>query len=104
MATACLADNSKEKPELNPVLSALINEDVMKSIEAKRAIEEAELEIVKSEIGAQEAKMKAEAEQSTEVPLAVLKAMAPSKKAALDTDDEINVGFVDQAIAGSENY
>ncbi|KAJ6644380.1 Host cell factor, partial [Pseudolycoriella hygida] len=31
--------SSKERPELNPVLSALINEDVKKSIESKRQIE-----------------------------------------------------------------
>lgn len=31
--------SSKERPELNPVLSALINEDVKKSIEAKRQVE-----------------------------------------------------------------
>ncbi len=31
--------SSKERPELNPVLSALINEDVKKNIEAKRQIE-----------------------------------------------------------------
>lgn len=32
--------SSKERPELNPVLSALINEDVKKNIEAKRQIEQ----------------------------------------------------------------
>lgn len=31
--------STKERPELNPILSALINEDVKKSIEAKRQIE-----------------------------------------------------------------
>ncbi|XP_075154543.1 uncharacterized protein LOC142228110 [Haematobia irritans] len=100
---------TKEKPELNPVLSALINEDVMKSIEAKRAIEEAELEIVKAEIAAAELKAEGSANEevskTTENP--VLTTVAPTKKAELDADDEINVGFVDQAIAldtaGTEN-
>lgn len=32
--------SSKERPELNPVLSALINEDVKKNIEAKRQVEQ----------------------------------------------------------------
>lgn len=32
--------STKERPELNPVLSALINEDVKKSIDAKRHTEE----------------------------------------------------------------
>lgn len=31
--------SSKERPELNPVLSALINEDIKKSIDAKRHAE-----------------------------------------------------------------
>lgn len=31
--------SSKERPELNPVLSALINEDIKKSIDAKRSAE-----------------------------------------------------------------
>ncbi|XP_013109255.2 uncharacterized abhydrolase domain-containing protein DDB_G0269086 [Stomoxys calcitrans] len=102
---------TKEKPELNPVLSALINEDVMKSIEAKRAIEEAELEIIKSEIAAEEERLKAEAAanqetvSTTEKP--VLTTGAPPKKATLDGEEDINVGFVDQAIAldtaGTEN-
>ncbi|XP_055922532.1 mucin-5AC [Eupeodes corollae] len=38
--------STKERPELNPILSALINEDVMKSIEAKRAIEQEQLDDV----------------------------------------------------------
>lgn len=73
---------SKEKPELNPILSALINEDVMKSIEAKRAIEEAELEIIKAEVDAavkaeekkiEESKKKEEkVEKATEAPVGVL--------------------------------
>lgn len=34
--------STKERPELNPVLSALINEDVKKSIDAKRHAEESQ--------------------------------------------------------------
>ncbi|XP_054086875.1 titin homolog [Zeugodacus cucurbitae] len=91
---------TKERPELNPVLSALINEDVMKSIEAKRAIEKEELEQIKAEIDAAR-KQKEEEERST----AVLTTAAPISKAALD-DDSIG-SFVDQYInldtAGTEN-
>lgn len=108
---------TKEKPELNPILSALINEDVMKSIEAKRAIEEAELEIIKAEVDAaikaeekkiEEAKeAKEEDNKATEAPVNILTTAAPTKKAELEKDDEVNVGFVDQAIAletaGTEN-
>lgn len=101
---------TKERPELNPVLSALINEDVMKSIEAKRAIEKEELEQIKAELDA--ARNKKEKEQKgednervAEATYAVLTTAAPIKKAELDED--FNVGFVDQAInldaAGSES-
>ncbi|XP_036346038.1 integumentary mucin C.1-like, partial [Rhagoletis pomonella] len=98
---------TKERPELNPVLSALINEDVMKSIEAKRAIEKEELEQVKAEIDAarkQEEERRA-AESAIDATYVMLTTAAPATND--DLDEEINVGFVDQAInldaAGSEN-
>ncbi|XP_054729729.1 uncharacterized protein LOC129238656 [Anastrepha obliqua] len=94
---------TKERPELNPVLSALINEDVMKSIEAKRAIEKEELEQIKAELDA--ARKQEEEVENADVTYGVLTTASPVKKVALDED--INVGFVDQAInldaAGSEN-
>ncbi|XP_067641043.1 mucin-22 [Eurosta solidaginis] len=106
---------TKERPELNPVLSALINEDVMKSIEAKRAIEEKELEQIKAELEAerkQEEKAKrlsekaAHKQPSEEVAnYAALTTAAPMKK--IELDEDFNTGFVDQSInldaAGSES-
>nr|XP_036227663.1 mucin-5AC [Bactrocera oleae]XP_036227664.1 mucin-5AC [Bactrocera oleae]XP_036227665.1 mucin-5AC [Bactrocera oleae]XP_036227666.1 mucin-5AC [Bactrocera oleae] len=96
---------TKERPELNPVLSALINEDVMKSIEAKRAIEKEELEQIKTEIDAARKQKEEDERRVAETSYAVLTTAAPISKAELDED--FNVGFVDQAInldaAGTDN-
>lgn len=75
--------SSKERPELNPVLSALINEDVKKSIEAKRQIE-------------------LDLQPTTFKPILTTTGRPLSSSAQL-----VNNGLVDQSIsldeAGSEN-
>ncbi|XP_050332262.1 mucin-19 [Bactrocera neohumeralis] len=95
---------TKERPELNPVLSALINEDVMKSIEAKRAIEKEELEQIKAEIDAARKQKEEEERRVAETRNAVLTTAAPISKAELD---DSNIGLVDQEInfeaAGTDN-
>ncbi|KAH8289212.1 hypothetical protein KR054_001925, partial [Drosophila jambulina] len=98
---------TKERPELNPVLSALINEDVMKSIEAKRAIEEEELAEVRREI--EEAAQRATA--STEAPAPQLTTLPTAAKKIDSLDEDVVVDpheeFVNQNFAlegaGSEN-
>lgn len=81
--------STKERPELNPVLSALINEDVMKSIESKRAIEESEQPAVE------------------EVTLSGANVLTTTQKPSKSADDIANEGLIDQSIvldeAGSEN-
>ncbi|XP_026846334.1 uncharacterized protein LOC6598342 [Drosophila persimilis] len=114
-ATADPADYSmnllptKERPELNPVLSALINEDVMKSIEAKRAIEEEELAEVRREI--EEAALAELAQRATEAPAPQLTTQPSATKKIDNLDDDVVVDphddFVNQNFplegAGSEN-
>ncbi|SPP88857.1 mucin-19 [Drosophila guanche] len=100
---------TKERPELNPVLSALINEDVMKSIEAKRAIEEEELAEVRREI--EEAALAELAQRTTEAPVPQLTTLPSATKKIDNLDDEVVVDphddFVNQNFplegAGSEN-
>lgn len=101
---------TKERPELNPVLSALINEDVMKSIEAKRAIEEEELAEVRREIE-QAALAELEHKLSTEAPALQLTTVPTAAKKIDHLDDDMLVDphddFVNQNFAlegaGSEN-
>ncbi|KAH8396391.1 hypothetical protein KR222_009673, partial [Zaprionus bogoriensis] len=103
---------TKERPELNPVLSALINEDVMKSIEAKRAIEEEELAEVRREI--EEAALSEQQSATvavTDVPAVQLTTVAPAATRIDRLDDDMLVDphddFVNQNFAldgaGSEN-
>jgi len=105
---------TKERPELNPVLSALINEDVMKSIEAKRAIEEEELAEVRREIeeAAQvELAQKRGSTSTTEAPAPLLTTLPTAGKKIDNLDEDIVVDpheeFVNQNFAlegaGSEN-
>ncbi|XP_022214583.2 mucin-19 [Drosophila obscura] len=100
---------TKERPELNPVLSALINEDVMKSIEAKRAIEEEELAEVRREI--EEAALAELAQRATEAPVPQLTTLPAATKKIDNLDEDVVVDphdeFVNQNFAlesaGSEN-
>lgn len=79
--------STKERPELNPVLSALINEDVMKSIESKRAIEESI--------------------EQTATPATVNILTTSQQPIKASDDDVLNEGLVDQSVnleeAGSES-
>ncbi|KMZ07474.1 uncharacterized protein Dsimw501_GD16500 [Drosophila simulans] len=104
---------TKERPELNPVLSALINEDVMKSIEAKRAIEEEELAEVRREI--EQAAVLELAQKrgftTTETPALLLTTLPTAGKKLDNLDEDIVVDphedFINQNFAlesaGSEN-
>lgn len=82
--------STKERPELNPVLSELIGEDIKKSIEAKRQVEQSH-------------------HVTTFRPtLTTDRSAAAAAAAAADLlSTEINDGLVDQSIsldeAGSEN-
>ncbi|EDV45352.1 mucin-5AC [Drosophila erecta] len=104
---------TKERPELNPVLSALINEDVMKSIEAKRAIEEEELAEVRREIE-QAAMLELDQKSgftTTETPALLLTTLPTAGKKLDNLDEDIVVDphedFINQNFAldsaGSEN-
>ncbi|KAH8357297.1 hypothetical protein KR200_006620, partial [Drosophila serrata] len=103
---------TKERPELNPVLSALINEDVMKSIEAKRAIEEEELAEVRREIEeAAQAELAKRPSASTEAPAPQLTTLPTAAKKIDSLDEDVVMDpheeFVNQNFAlesaGSEN-
>ncbi|KAH8234523.1 hypothetical protein KR038_002596, partial [Drosophila bunnanda] len=103
---------TKERPELNPVLSALINEDVMKSIEAKRAIEEEELAEVRREIEeAAQAELSKKTSASTEAPAPQLTTLPTAAKKIDSLDEDVVMDpheeFVNQNFAlesaGSEN-
>lgn len=77
--------STKERPELNPILSELIGEDIKKSIEAKRQVE-----------------------QSSHRVTTFRPTLTTDRSAAVDLlSTEINDGLVDQSIsldeAGSEN-
>lgn len=75
--------STKERPELNPVLSALINEDVKKSIDAKR---HAELEL--------EPESLAQSQSTTALPV-----LTTAKYVPKSNDDSVVV----DSIAGSSS-